>query len=64
MMKTQEKKGNTISLYMCILRVIHIRLDTALDELSCKKEKRNCFGLGYFRSQVRFFFLVDIDFFI
>jgi hypothetical protein len=40
---------------MCIFRVIYIRLDTTLNELSGKKEKRNHLGLGYFRSFKRFF---------
>jgi hypothetical protein len=40
---------------MCIFRVIYIRLDTTLNELSGKKEKRNHLGLGYFRAFKRFF---------
>jgi hypothetical protein len=41
--------------------VIHIRLDTTLDELSCKKEKRNLLGLGYFRAYERFFSFIAAD---
>jgi hypothetical protein len=42
--KSQEKKEILFSMYMRILRVIHIRSGMTLDELSCKKENGTVSG--------------------